>query len=133
MTPTGEGDVTETNVRWTLPTLPEAIGSPIIVAGFVYRVHSPGIVKCIEAATGRIAYAARLVGLSTTWASPIADAAGHIFFASAGRSYVLQTGPEFHVLAVNDLGDNNHASPAVAAGKIFLVGEKKLHCIGTKP
>ena len=131
--PTGEGDVTETNVRWTLTSLPEAIGSPIITGGFVYRVHSPGIVKCLDAATGKIAYSERLAGLTTTWASPIADAAGHVFFASAGRSYVLQTGPEFHVLAVNDLGDNNHASPAVAAGKIFLVGEKNLHCIGTKP
>ena len=55
-----------------------------------------------------------------------------MFFANAGKSYVLQTGPEFRVLAVNDLGDGNHASPAVADGCLFLVGARQLHCIGRK-
>ena len=131
--PTGNGDVTETHIRWTVPQVPEGIGSPIIVGGHVYRLHSPGVLKCWEAATGKLVYAERLEGISTTWASPIADAAGHLFFANAGKSYVLQTGPEFRVLAVNDLGDGNHASPAVAGGSLFLVGAKSLHCIGTKP
>lgn len=130
--PTGEGDVTETHVRWSVPQVPEAIGSPIIVGGYVYRLHSPGVLKCFEAATGKLVYAERLEGLSTTWASPIADAAGHLFFANAGRSYVLQVGPEFRVLAVNDLGDSNHASPAVANGRLFLVGMNSLYCVGNK-
>ena len=130
---TGEGDMTETGVRWTVPQLPEAIGSPLIVGGFVYRLQSPGVVKCFEAVTGRMVYAERLEGLSTTWASPIADAAGRLYFANAGKSYVLQIGAEFRVLAVNDLGDSNHASPAVAGGRMFLVGAKNLHCLGTKP
>jgi outer membrane protein assembly factor BamB len=125
--------VTETGVRWTIPQLPESIGSPIIVGGYLYRLHSPAVVKCFEAATGQLVYAERLEGISTTWASPIADAAGHLFFANAGKSYVLQTGPEFRVLAVNDLGDGNHASPSVAAGTLLLVGAKHLHCIGKKP
>jgi outer membrane protein assembly factor BamB len=131
--PTGEGDVTETRIRWTVPQVPEAIGSALIVGGYVYRLHSPGVLKCFEAATGRLVYTERLEGLSTTWASPIADATGHLFFANAGKSYVLQTGPEFRVLAVNDLGDGNHASPAVAGGRLFLVGAKSLHCVGSKP
>ena len=131
--PTGEGDVTQTHVRWTVPQVPEAIGSPIIVGGYVYRLHSPGVLKCLEAATGKLIYSERLDGLSTLWASPIADAAGHLFFANAGKSYVLQTGPEFRVIAINDLGDGNHASPAVADGSLFFVGAKRLHCIGSKP
>ena len=130
---TGAGDVTESGVRWTIPQLPEAIGSPIIVDPHVYRLHSPGVLKCWEAASGKLIWSERLEGLSTTWASPIADAAGRLFFANAGKSYVLQTGAEFRVLAVNDLGDSNHASPAVAGGRMYLVGAKQLHCIGKKP
>ena len=133
VSPEGAGDVTESGVRWTIPQLPEAIGSPILVGGYLYRLHSPAVLKCFEAATGKLVYAERLEGISTTWASPIADAAGHLFFANAGKSYVLQTGPEVRVLAVNDLGDGNHASPAVADGSLFLVGSKHLHCIGRKP
>jgi hypothetical protein len=37
------------------------------------------------------------------------------------------------VLAVNDLGDGNHPSPAVAGGKLYLEGMKDIFCIGNKP
>ncbi len=130
--PAGTGDVSETHIRWTVSQVPEAIGSPVIVGPLVYRLHTPGVLKCWEAATGKLVYAERLEGM-TTWASPIADAAGRLFFANAGVTHVIQTGPEFRVLAVNDLGDSNHASAAVANGRMFLAGLKNLHCIGAKP
>ena len=57
---------------------------------------------------------------------------GHLFFASAGKSYILQAGAEFRVLSVNDLGDANHASPAVAGGRLYLVGSKQLYAVGKK-
>jgi outer membrane protein assembly factor BamB len=129
--PTGAGDVSKTHVRWTVPQVPEGLGSPTIVGRHVYRLHSPGILKCWETATGKQVYAQRLEGISTTWASPIADAQGRLFFANAGKSYVIQSGPEFRVLAVNDLGDGSHPSPAVARGRLFLAGMKDLYCIGT--
>jgi outer membrane protein assembly factor BamB len=128
--PTGTGDVSKTHVRWTVPQVPEGLGSPIIVDKYVYRLHSPGILKCWEAATGKQVYAQRLEGISTTWASPIADPQGRLYFANAGKSYVIQAGPEYRVLAVNDLGDGSHPSPAVAGGKLFLVGLKELYCVG---
>jgi hypothetical protein len=58
------------------------------------------------------------------------DGDGRIYFASAGKSYVIQSGPKFQILAVNDLGDVNHPSPAVAQGRLFLVGAKNVYCIG---
>ena len=128
--PAGTGDVSTTHTRWTVAQVPEGIGSPIISGPHVYRLHTPGILKCWEAATGKLAYSERLEGLSTTWASPIVDANGRLYFANAGKSYVLQSGPEFRVLAVNDLGDGNHPSPAAADGKLFLVGLKNIYCIG---
>lgn len=131
--PTGSGDVSRTHIRWTASQVPEGIGSPTIVGQHVYRLHTPGILKCWEVATGKLVYAERLEGISTTWASPVVDAQGRLYFASAGRSYVVQSGPEFRVVAMNDLGDGNHPSPAVAHGTLFLVGIKRLYCIGAKP
>lgn len=130
--PTGSGDVSRTHTRWTVSQVPEGIGSPIIVSNHVYRLHTPDTLECWEAATGKLVYAERLKGLSTTWASPIADPKGRLYFANAGKSYVIQTGPEFRVLAVNDLGDGSHPSPATAPGRLFLVGLKNLYCIGAK-
>jgi outer membrane protein assembly factor BamB len=128
--PSGTGDVSKTHVKWRVDRVPEGIGSPIIVDGHVYRLHVPNVLKCWRAADGRLIYSRRLDGLTTTWASPIADKAGRIYFASAGRSYVIQSGPDFRILAVNDLGDPNHASPAVAHGRLFLVGTRRVYCIG---
>jgi outer membrane protein assembly factor BamB len=128
---TGTGDVTAMHIKWTVPQVPEGIGSPIIVGDHVYRLHTPGVLKCWQLADGKQVYAERLSGLSSTWASPVADAGGRLYFATAGKSFVIQAGPEFRVLAENDLGDANHASPAVAAGRIYLAGEKSLYCVGT--
>jgi len=125
-----KGDATAAHTRWTVKQVPEGLSSPIIVGKYVYRLHSPGVLKCWEAATGKQVYSERLDGISTTWASPIADEQGRLFFASAGKSYVIQAGREFRVLSVNDLDDANHPSPAAAGGKLFLVGEKKVYCIG---
>ena len=127
---TGSGDVSRSHVKWTVAQMPEGLSSPIIVGNYVYRLHSPGILKCWDAATGRQIYSERLPGISSTWASPIADPHGRLYFVTAGKSYVVQSGPKFRVLAVNDLGDGNHASPAAAGGKLFVAGMRNLFCLG---
>lgn len=80
----------------------------------------------------RQVYARRLDGIWTTWASPIVDGNGRIYYANAGKSFVIRSSPQFELLAVNDLGDGNHPSPAVAGGRIFLVGMKNVYCIRKK-
>jgi len=129
--PTGSGDVSNTHIRWTITQRGEALSSPIIVGNYLYRLRTPGFLQCWEMATGKEVYSERLAGISSTWASPIADSKGHLFFANAGKSYVVQAGPQCRVLAVNDLGDGNHPSPAAAEGRLFLVGMKNIYCIGT--
>ena len=130
--PTGAGDVSRTHVKWRQERLGEGIGSPIIVDGLVYRLQAPNVLKCWRAADSELVYTERLPGLTTSWASPVADAAGRLYYASAGKSYVLQAGAEFRVLAVNDLDDPNHASPAVAGGRMYVAGTRMLYCIGNK-
>ena len=130
--PSGSGDVSKTHVKWQIDRVPEAIASPLIVGGLLYRLCRPNVLRCWQTADGKEVDTQRLEKLSTTWASPIADANGRIYFASAGVSYVIQSGKEFKILAVNDLGDPNHASPAVADDKLILVGRKFVYCIGKK-
>lgn len=130
--PTGSGDVGKTHIKWRINQVPEGIGSPIIVDNLVYRLHAPNVLKCWRADDGKQVYAERLERLTSTWASPVADASGRLFFATAGVSHVVQTGPEFKVLAINDLKDPNHASAAVAGGRLFLVGTRQVYCVGAK-
>jgi hypothetical protein len=72
-----------------------------------------------------------LPGVST-WASPFATPDGRIYFASAGKSYVVRAGEKPEVLATNEIGEEARASAAVSNGKIYVRSAKKLYCIGKK-
>jgi outer membrane protein assembly factor BamB len=127
----GTGDVSKTHFKWKVNKVPQGFSSPLIVGDYLYRLHDPGVLKCWELTTGKEIYAERLPGVQTA-ASPLVTPEGHIFCASAGRSYVIPSGPKFKVLAVNDLNDGSQASPAVAGGRIFLKGRHWLYCIAKK-
>jgi len=142
--PTGHGDVTRTHLQWTFPQIPEGLSSAIIASNRpsasspdrqskarVYRTHNPETIKCIDLETGQLVFAERLPGVST-WASPFAMPNGRIYFASAGRSYVIEAGEALSVVATNNLGEDNRASAAVSSGRIFLRGNKSLFCVGPK-
>lgn len=129
--PSGTGDVTSTNVKWEA-SVTQGLSSPLVVGNYIYRLHDNKTFTCWDLETGQRVYQERVDTLSSNWASPIADGAGHIFLASGGTSLVIEAGPEFKVLATNKLNDSNHASPAVAGGRMYLVGEKHLYAIGKK-
>ena len=125
-------DVSYTHISWIIELRGEALSVPIIVGEYLYRLRKLGFLQCWEMATGKEIYSARLAGISTTWASPIANPKGRLFFANVGKSYVIQAGPECRILVINDRGDGNYPSPAMAKGRLFLVGMKNIFCIDTE-
>ena len=133
------GDLSK-KVPWTVPVAKglSAFGSPIILDGVMYRYVGGGDGKktpiegklsCVQMATGKVTTMLDLPGFHS-WVSPVATADGLIYFASGGKSYVVKTGATPEIVATNDLGDNNPASPAVADGKLIIRGNSKLWCIG---
>lgn len=98
----------------------------------VYRLHNPNVLKCWNASNGELVYNQRLDELTSTWISPLADANGRLYFASAGVSCVIQSGDEFQLLATNDLSDPNHASAAASSDRLYLVGTRHVYCVGAK-
>ena len=131
MDPTGAGDVTKTHVKWRLDGVSEAFGSPVAVDGVLYRLLNSGYVNCRKLDDGGEVTTLHLPGVSGP-SSPIATADGRVYFASAGKSFVVRAGPKPEILATNDLGDGCPASPAVADGRLYLKGRQYLYCIGKK-
>ena len=130
--PTGTGDVTKTHRKWTVNKVSDgSIGSPVAVGEYLFRLTSPDILRCWRLDDGKEVFAERLPGVSAV-PSPVATADSRIYFASAGKSYVIAAGPKLEVLGVSDLNDASHASPAVADGRLFLRGHRFLYCIGNK-
>jgi hypothetical protein len=62
--------------------------------------------------------------------SPFSTADGFIYYASAGKSWVIKAGPTFELVGHSDLGDASSCSAAVAHGRIYLKGATTLFCIG---
>lgn len=130
--PTGAGDVTKTHVKWTIPKVPGEYSSPVISGDVVYRVRTDGVVAGYSLADGKELFAERINGFPKV-VSPVATADGKVYFVSAGKSYVVKAGPEFEILATNDLGGGDTtASPAVADGKIYVRDFDFLYCLGKK-
>lgn len=129
--PTGMGNVTATHTRWKINPVPQGFSSPVIVGEHLYRLHNPGTLTCRTLSEGKIVYQERLPGVSIA-SSPIATADGRIYCASSGKSFVVQAGPSFKLLATNDLDDPSQTSPAIAGGKLFLKGSRWLWCVGAK-
>mgnify|MGYP000586326250 CR=1 FL=1 len=54
------------------------------------------------------------------------------FISEDGVTTVFAAGPEFKILAENDLADYTLSSPAISDGQIFLRTTRHLYCIGKR-
>jgi len=127
--PTGQGDVTATHLKWKVE-LGSELSSPVVAGDCLYRLCGTNLV-CLKLATGEKVWSQKLEGISA-WASPIVTPEGNIYCASSGTSFIIKAGPKCEILATNNLGDPNHAAPAISDGKIYLRGTKFLYCVGKK-
>jgi outer membrane protein assembly factor BamB len=99
--------------------------------GLLYVLLDNGVLVCYEGKTGRELYRERL-GMGDCNASPVA-ADGRVYASNnAGQTIVVEAGPRFRVLAVNDLGERITASPALSNGQLITRTDSTLWCIGPK-
>jgi outer membrane protein assembly factor BamB len=132
--PTGKGDVSMTHVKWQTRIGGATGSSGIIVGGHVYRLVGKGpgrgAIGCWALETGALVHEEESLEITPS-ASPVATGDGRIYFASPGKSYVIQAGPMFKILAGNDLHDGpDYTSAAVSNGRIYIKGTSYLWCIG---
>ncbi|NLF32392.1 MAG: PQQ-binding-like beta-propeller repeat protein [Planctomycetes bacterium] len=134
--PTGRGDVTRTHVVMSVAT-----GGPYVPSPVVYPVlalpNDNGNLRMIDAG-GRVAVEFRAYGKFS--ASPVAGEGRLYWINEAGDTYVLDVTqvasdePRIVQVAVNPLGEKVLASPAVAAGRIYIRTERHLYSIaGNRP
>ncbi len=128
--PDGTGDLTETNVAWTLKKGAPHTPSPLLVGDELYLVSDGGIATCVDARTGTEHWQKRLGGAFS--ASPL-YADGKIYFQSEdGTTTVVAAGTTFKQLGRNALGERSLASFAAADGALFVRTDKNLYRIQGK-
>lgn len=128
--PGGSGDITQTNVVWSVNRDVPHTPSLLIVGDELYMVADKGVASCLDAKTGKVHWTQRIGGNYS--ASPI-FAAGRIYFLSEeGKTTVIKPGKIFEQLSVNEIGERTLASFAVSDGSIFLRSDQHLYRITGK-
>ncbi len=124
----GKGDITASHVAWRVPTGGPYVSSLIHYQGVVYMSGENGILSAVDAATGQRLWQERVGGVFT--ASPIAGDGKVYFVSETGETIVLKAGRTFEVLSRNKLEGHFVASPAAAAGRLFLRADDRIYAVG---
>ena len=118
------GDITDTPaIAWSYDRDTPYVPSPLLYGDQLYFLKSnDGILSAFDARTGGRHYGTRLEGVPNVYASPL-GAAGRVYVAGReGAVAVIRSGPEFELLAVNQLDDGFDASPVAVDGELYLRG-----------
>jgi len=127
--PDGRGNVTQTHVAWRTNKGVSYVPSPMAIGDWFFVVSDTGVASCFEAAGGKILWQEKLgVGHHAS----LVSANGLVYFLSdEGVMTVVPAGPDFKVVARNEIGEKCSASPALSEGRMFLRGDTHLYCIGS--
>ena len=105
--------------------------SLLYYGGLLYALMDNGILTCLDGKTGQEYYRQRLGGECNS--SPIAGN-GHIYASNNdGKTFVIQAGKEFRLVATNSLGERITASPAISGDELIYRTDSQLFCIGQTP
>lgn len=125
--PDGHGDVTNSHVAWKLTRGVPARSSLMLVDDLIFMASEQGVITCLEAQTGAVAWQKRLGGEHN--ASPVFAEGRVYFFDVNGKAHVIQVDRQGKVLARNQLDEGCMASPAIAGKALFVRTKTHLYRI----
>ena len=104
--------------------------TPLLYNDILYVVHHNGRIVAYDAATGAAIYKNRFSKGGTFTGSPVAVNGKLYAGTEEGRLYVLEAGPEYKELAVNDMKEPLMATPAISEGVLLVRTPSRLTAIG---
>lgn len=126
--PDGQGNVTDTHIVWRTSRGCSYVPSPIVEGPYFLVAADDGIASCFVGATGERLWMKRM---APHYSASLVSANGLVYFTDDdGLTKLVRPGPEFEVVAENELGEACYASAAISQGQLFLRGEQHLYCIG---
>lgn len=123
--PTGEGDVTDSHVRWQGTRAIGCKPSPVLLDGKLCTIEDRGVVTALDPATGDVLWQKRLGGDFSS--SPIV--ANHRLYCmdEHGKGHVLDA--DGNILSENTLDSGVLASPVAIGQDLIVRTRTSLYCI----
>jgi outer membrane protein assembly factor BamB len=128
----GRGDITESHQLWSSRNGPD-IPSPVTDGKYFYIVSDKGIMRCLDAKSGKEIYGPQRLKPGDYSSSPVLADNKIYVVSEEGLITVVKAGPKFEILAENNLDDRCLSSPAISGGQIFIRTSEHLYCIGKRP
>ena len=127
----GEGDMTAKNVVWQYQRSVPQLPSPIVYGGVLYMVNDGGIMTTLNPETGAVVKQGRIPGaIDRYYSSPIAGDGKVYMVSEKGKIAVLRPDGNLEPIAVNDIGEDIYATPALADGRIYVRTVGALYAFG---
>jgi outer membrane protein assembly factor BamB len=128
----GQGDMTSTAIKWKYQRPVPQVPSTLLYKDVLFMVNDSGILLSFDPATGNLLKQGRLKGaIDKYFASPVGSDGKVILVSQDGTVSVVDAKGEWEVLAVNALGDEVFATPAIADGRIYLRTKSTLYAFGS--
>jgi outer membrane protein assembly factor BamB len=129
----GQGDMTETSILWRYQKPVPQVPSTLFYEGVLYMVNDSGILISFEPRTGNVIKQGRLKGaIDKYFASPVAADGKVYLIGQGGTMSVVKAGSEWEILAVNELGEEVYATPAIAGGRLYIRTQSALSCFASE-
>jgi len=125
----GSGDMSEKAIQWKYQKPVPQVPSTLLYQGVLYMVNDSGILISFDPKTGAVIKQGRLKGaIDKYFASPV-GADGKVYLISQdGTVSVVDAKGEWEVLAVNSLGDEVFATPAIADDMLYVRTNSAIYC-----
>ncbi len=135
--PGASGDITpETDfadspfIEWYQGTSSSYNPSQLVYGDYLYTLYDQGFLTCHDARTGEEQYGKKRFSPSGSFtASPFAYNGTVFCLSEDGLTYAVKAGPEFEVIAQNELDELCLSTPAVAGDRLLIRTASKLYCL----
>ncbi|HPF51349.1 MAG TPA: PQQ-binding-like beta-propeller repeat protein [Draconibacterium sp.] len=127
-----DGELSNKYIVWSIERGGSYMETPLIWGDYLYNLQTNGSLSVFKATTGEMMYKESLGPVGGFSASGVAAGDFVYFCSEQGDVFVLQSGPEYKVLAQNKMNDILMASPAISDDVLFFRAQKSVIAVGKK-
>jgi outer membrane protein assembly factor BamB len=127
------GDETSNSgVLWSLPRGGSYIQTMLLYRNLLYNINWNGSIMCLDPASGKEVYNAKLGSAKSFIASPVASDGRIYIVDEEGTVYIIKDGNTFNLLAEIPMKDICMTAPAITDGMIYFRTQHNLIAVGEK-
>lgn len=127
-----DNETSNPGVLWSIPRGGSYMHTMLLYRNRLYNVNWNGAINCLDPATGKEIYNAKLGSAKSFIASPVASD-GRIYIADEeGTIYIIRDGDTFELLAEIPMNDICMTAPAITDGMIYFRTQQHLIAVGSK-